>query len=399
MHKTQRLAKEEEISEMRVKNRVTPPIEKEPVKPIPPPAPMGTIVVSSIPPGASVLIDGVEHKEPTPTVTEEVVAGEKHEIKVVKRGFEPWVEVVELEDDKSVPIEVPLKRLLTTIVIKSIPSGASVLIDGVEHKEPTPTVIEEVVAGEKHEIKVVKRGFEAWAEVVEPEDDNPLSIEVPLKRLVGTIVVKSTPPGASVFLDNSKKSSGSTPIEVPDVPVDDAHKIAVMKKGYATAVQTVRLKPGERKQVEVALKSLLGEIRITSDPPGAKVYLDERYMDRDTPTSLSDLSLGKRYKLRLVKKGYKVWEDEVSLTDPKPLDLPRVTLQQAFGSLNLLAIPWADVYHRGEKLGTTPLGNIRLPEGIQKLVLKNPLLKIEKQITVQIVADKVTKKSLDIREK
>jgi hypothetical protein len=349
---------------------------------------------------------------------EEVVAGEKHEIKVVKRGFEPWVEVVELEDDKSVPIEVPLKRLLTTIVIKSIPSGASVLIDGVEHKEPTPTVIEEVVAGEKHEIKVVKRGFEAWAvagekheikvvkrgfeawaEVVEPEDDNPLSIEVPLKRLVGTIVVKSTPPGASVFLDNSKKSSGSTPIEVPDVPVDDAHKIAVMKKGYATAVQTVRLKPGERKQVEVALKSLLGEIRITSDPPGAKVYLDERYMDRDTPTSLSDLSLGKRYKLRLVKKGYKVWEDEVSLTDPKPLDLPRVTLQQAFGSLNLLAIPWADVYHRGEKLGTTPLGNIRLPEGIQKLVLKNPLLKIEKQITVQIVADKVTKKSLDIREK
>jgi tRNA A-37 threonylcarbamoyl transferase component Bud32 len=90
MHKTQRLAKEEEISEMRVKNRVTPPIEKEPVKPIPPPAPMGTIVVSSIPPGASVLIDGVEHKEPTPTVIEEVVAGEKHEIKVVKRGFEAW---------------------------------------------------------------------------------------------------------------------------------------------------------------------------------------------------------------------------------------------------------------------------------------------------------------------
>jgi hypothetical protein len=50
----------------------------------------------------------------------------------------------------------------------------------------------------------------------------------------------------------------------------------------------------------------------------------------------------------------------------------------------------------GKELGTTPMANIPLQEGTHKLLLKNPLLKIEKQITVQIVADKVTKESVDI---
>ncbi len=45
------------------------------------------------------------------------------------------------------------------------------------------------------------------------------------------------------------------------------------------------------------------------------------------------------------------------------------------------------------------MANIRLPEGTHKLILKNPLLKIEKKITVRIVADKVTKESVNIREK
>ncbi|MFQ5843151.1 MAG: PEGA domain-containing protein, partial [Thermodesulfobacteriota bacterium] len=327
LHRTRGLSKQEEVAEMRVEERVTPPIEEGPVEPIPLPTPVGTIVVSSI------------------------------------------------------------------------PSGASVFLDGAEHSELTPTVIQKVTAGEKHEIKVEREGFKPWTGVVEPEDDKPLSIEASLERLVGTIIVRSTPPGGSVFVDNSKKSSGSTPMELPEISADDAHKITVMKKGYEAGVQTVTLRADERKEVEVTLKPLFGEIRISSDPSGAKVYLNEKYMDRDTPTRLSGLSVGKRYKLRLKKKGYKVWEDEVSLTDPKPLDLPVVTLQQAFGRLNLLVSPWADVYYLGRKLGTTPMANIRFQEGTHKLILKNPLLNIEKEITVKIVANELKKKSVDIREK
>jgi len=120
-------------------------------------------------------------------------------------------------------------------------------------------------------------------------------------------------------------------------------------------------------------------------------------MGRHTPTRLSDLSPGK-YKLKLEKKGYKVWEDEVIVKASQPMDLSGVKLQEAIGRLNLRVSPWADVYYRGKKLGTTPLASIRFQEGTHKLILKNPPLKIEKEVTVQIVADKVTKKSVDITE-
>ncbi len=297
------------------------------------------------------------------------------------------------EEAGSVAPSEPLKKF-GSIMVKSDPPDARVFLDGEELWILTPAVIEEVTAGEKHEIRVEKRGFKSWTETVEPEPDKSLPIQATLERLVGTLIVRSIPPGASVFFDG-KKMLGSTPIELHEVSVDDAHKIKVVKKGYATGVQTISLKADERREVEVTLKPLLGEIRISSYPPEAKVYLNGKYMARNTPIRLSRLSLGK-YKLELKKEGYKVWEGEVNLTDSKPLDLPKVTLQQAFGSLNLLVSPWADVYYMGKKLGTTPLANLRFQEGTHRLTLKNPLLKIEKQITVQIVADKVTKKGINI---
>jgi predicted DNA-binding antitoxin AbrB/MazE fold protein len=215
-----------------------------------------------------------------------------------------------------------------------------------------------------------------------------------LERLLTTIVIKSTPSGASVFLDD-EKMNGSTPIEISDVSAGDAHKITVKKKGYANGVQTVTLKPGERKEVEVALKQLLGEVRISSDPPGARVYLDDKDMARKTPTRLFGLSPG-TYRVRLKKEGYKVWEDKVVVRASEALDLTRVKLQKAFGRLNLHVSPWAHVYHKGKKLGTTPLANIPFQVGTHKLVLKNPRLNIEKEVTVKIVADKANTKIVDL---
>jgi tRNA A-37 threonylcarbamoyl transferase component Bud32 len=215
-------------------------------------------------------------------------------------------------------------------------------------------------------------------------------------RAVGSIVVKCDPPGASVFLDG-KEISGSTPIELPDVSADDAHRITVLKEGYASGVQTITLKPGERREVVVALKALSGEIRISSAPPGAKVYLNDKDIARNTPIRLSGLSPGK-YTVKLKKEGYKVWKEEVVLRASEPLDIQEVTLQEAFGKLNLHVSPWADVYYKGEKLGTTPLAHIPLQEGIHKLVLKNPLLNIEKELSVKIVANELIKKSIDILE-
>ena len=51
------------------------------------------------------------------------------------------------------------------------------------------------------------------------------------------------------------------------------------------------------------------------------------------------------------------------------------------------ANPWADVY---------PLTNHVLPEGTHKIVLKNPELGVQKEITVRINADELTNVPVDM---
>ncbi len=221
-------------------------------------------------------------------------------------------------------------------------------------------------------------------------------------RAVGSIVVKSDPPGALVFLDGTRHD-GFTPTVIKEVTAGEKYKIRVEKEGFRAWSEIVEPEPDKSLSVQASLTkvvpkpSLSGEIRISSAPPGAKVYLNDQDMGRNTPTRLSGLSPGK-HKLKLKKEGYKVWEDEVIVRASEPLDLSGVKLQEAFGELNLHVSPWADVYYKGEKLGTTPLANIRFQEGFHKLVLKNPLLNIEKEVTVKIVANELTKKSVDIME-
>jgi len=143
----------------------------------------GSIVIKSNPPDAWVFLDGKKHEELTPTVIEKVPVGRKYEIRVSKEGFEPWTEPVEPRADKSLTIQVSLKRLVGTIVVRSDPPGASVFLDGVKYKELTPTVIQKLRVGKICKIKIEKKGFKTWSAIVEPQADKPLIVEAILIKL------------------------------------------------------------------------------------------------------------------------------------------------------------------------------------------------------------------------
>jgi len=305
------------------------------------------------------------------------------------------------EEEGFVAAPKPVKAF-GKIVVTSDPPSAQVFLNGKEFGVLTPAVIEKVRAGKKYEIRVEKEGFKAWSEIVEPEPDKSLTIEASLARLVGTVVVRSDPPGASVFVDGERHKD-ATPTEIKNVTVGDKHKIRVEKEGFKAWSEIVEPEPDKSLTLEASLTrvvpklTLTGEIRISSTPSGAKVSLNGNYMGRDTPSLLSGLAPG-TYTVNLEKEGYKAWEKEVVVRASETSDLPEVELQMAFGKLNLSSSPWADVYHAGKKLGTTPLAEIRFQEGTHRLVLRNPLLNIEKTITVKIVADKNEKMSIDMME-
>ena len=76
----------------------------------------------------------------------------------------------------------------------------------------------------------------------------------------------------------------------------------------------------------------------------------------------------------------------------------RLRLQMPPGTLNINALPWADVAVDGRKLGTTPLGNVSLPIGAHEIVFNHPQLG-ERRQTVMVTLNAVNRVSVDFNQR
>jgi hypothetical protein len=61
--------------------------------------------------------------------------------------------------------------------------------------------------------------------------------------------------------------------------------------------------------------------------------------------------------------------------------------------------PWAEVFWKGERLGTTPMSHpVLVPAGLQVFRLKNSELGVDRSVAVQVVAGKQTVLKEDLME-
>lgn len=72
---------------------------------------------------------------------------------------------------------------------------------------------------------------------------------------------------------------------------------------------------------------------------------------------------------------------EVALARKKGVEPARAVSETGFVSIN--ARPWADVYYRGRKIGTTPVSRFEVPVGRQTFVLRNRTTTREVTLTVE----------------
>ncbi|MBL8955576.1 MAG: serine/threonine protein kinase [Myxococcaceae bacterium] len=69
---------------------------------------------------------------------------------------------------------------------------------------------------------------------------------------------------------------------------------------------------------------------------------------------------------------------------------PKRPVARGEGTLSLDTTPWTDVYFQGRKLGTTPIFEVELPAGRQKLRAVNKQAKIDRMVEVVIVDGELT---------
>jgi hypothetical protein len=143
-----------------------------------------------------------------------------------------------------------------SLLIDSIPHGATVLVDGAELKDPTPVVYPGTHAGARHTIELRMKGKKSWSDtIVVPAAGGEVQVKPFLQSLPVTLHVRSTPPGAEVYFnDDDDHPQGRTPLDLSNLDPSAVQKVTLKLSGYAPETRAVDFASSTEQTVDATLK-------------------------------------------------------------------------------------------------------------------------------------------------
>lgn len=153
--------------------------------------------------------------------------------------------------------------------VTSAPSGADVLLDGVEIGK---TPLETNVRPGEHVLKLTHRFHPAAVERIELARGDHLVRDVKLEPASGSLSVVSNPIAAHVRIDGELQT-GTTPLTIGSI-VAGTHRIEVFQHRRTTVNVTRDVLPNETTEVNVELEpARIGTLDVKLSPSDAKVEL------------------------------------------------------------------------------------------------------------------------------
>jgi hypothetical protein len=210
--------------------------------------------------------------------------------------------------------------------------------------------------------------------------------------MTGALNINTEPAGVQVFVDDVRR--GVAPLSVTDlkpgvhvVTVRDSRRSVAQRVTVTPgAVATVFIAMGGRSEFESGSLAITSPIPVQIREQGALVGTSE------SPAVL--LSTG-RHNLELTNPelNYRV-ERTVEIQAGRRSSLE---LTVPNGVLNINAIPWAEVWIAGRALGETPIANVAVPIGTHEVVFRHPELG-ERRQSVTVRTGGPTRVGIDLRK-
>ncbi len=229
------------------------------------------------------------------------------------------------------------------LAIDSMPQGAQVQVDGrTDPSYVTPFALTNLQPGQ-HSITVSKAGYSTDTRTVNVTAGNRATASIRLTQLMATLVVKSDPPGANIYVDG-RDVGAKTPAQVS---VDKGqHVVLVRMSGYIDETMSTQFALGQTFNFSPTLRSLgntdnirtvgkmsklfggkggnagQGTVSIHTQPKGAQVAINQHMLDKNSPVDVMldpgnyviDITLSGYapvHKIVTADKGGKVVVDEV----------------------------------------------------------------------------------------
>lgn len=201
---------------------------------------------------------------------------------------------------------------------------------------------------------------------------------------IGAVNVNSSPQGAAVRLDQETETRGMTPATISWLSIKP-HTVRLSLDGYETVSHkvpfgTILL----HKEIEVALRRLSGTIAVSTDPPGAVVFVDQETEGHSpTPLEIGGVAVGV-HRLRIEKGGYEtIHLTDVNVENGQISTVSRPLVKTGeYSSIQVHSIPpGAKIVVRGKRYGNAPLA-IRLVEGEHLIEAEIDGVRKEKRVTI-----------------
>lgn len=200
----------------------------------------------------------------------------------------------------------PEPKVFGVLQIHSTPEGAQIILNDSETNLVTPASVKTLEVGEPQKITLKKPKHKDWSKTITLLDINPVTLNPSLEVIpVGSIKVATTPPGAKILL-NGEDTGKVSPTTLEDLPLNQTYDLRLEKDKHRPAEEKITL----YSIVPIDFKKKLEEIKfanvkVTSNPTGARIYVDNNNTGQNTPAMVSNLEVGKRYTIRLSRTGYR----------------------------------------------------------------------------------------------
>jgi hypothetical protein len=157
------------------------------------------------------------------------------------------------------------------LTVTTTPETAEVSIDSVV-KGSSPLTLDSIAAG-NHVLIVKRKGYFGKKVLVEVKPDSMLAVEVTLVK-PGSLVLKSNPSGANVFLDG--REAGVTPYENAKLKPGN-HSVRIEKYQFGTVETTITASEGTKDSLSFTLQPMPVAPAAAAPPP--KVPAQKRGLD------------------------------------------------------------------------------------------------------------------------
>jgi PEGA domain len=282
---------------------------------------------------------------------------------------------------------------LGTLSVQTNPAGATVIIDG-QQRGASPLSLQ--LKPGRHVVELVTDGdVRSIPVMITPGGEVSQFIEIPrATSALGELQIRTEPAGAQVTVDG--RVLGRSPLTAEGL-TPGQHTV-VLENELGPVTQRVTIEAGTTASLVVPMTAprnapVSGWISLSA-PVDVQLYENQRLLG-SSQTDRIMVSVG-RHDIEVVNEalGYRASKTvnvQPGQTANIKLDLPKAPM-----ALN--AVPWAEAFVDGERVGETPIGSVQVSIGPHEVVFRHPELG-EKRVITTVTLAGPAKVSVDMRKK